>query len=129
MKKKLINFIREKLPFLFVFCVKRGWIYPEPLIYGNSMMVGMDMSHAYLDLRKEVVGVLHAQIISIAFEVYRKWNYFPDAYSLEFLSEDDPINFRTVYKWRVMIRYNPFPNIRDIDSLLEKLKEFYLLKK
>ena len=126
MKKKLIDFIREKLPLLFVFCIKRGWIYPEPIVYSNSVTVSIEMKMSYRDMKREVFELLMHQITGTAFEAYKKINYFPYPDTIEIQRYEDFANYKTVFRWKMTAFYCPILNYRRVDDFISKLKELYL---
>lgn len=127
MKQKLINFIREKLPFLFVFCIKRRWIYPEPLVYSGSIALSIGTRGAVPGAEREIFEVMQHQITQTAFEVYKKINYFPHAETLNFQKHEDYIGFIIVFRWSITAFYCPTPNYIRVSSFFDRLKNINVI--
>lgn len=120
--KKILEKFRRRMPaWMEVYCIKKGWIFPTPKVYGDTIIISeLEMVHRIDPVLKDVYEKMADQMFKSIFYNYRKYQYFPNPEQLDVYRQDRP-DGNTYFTWSILAYYCPSLTFYEVIGVMEAL--------
>lgn len=125
--KKIIQKYRNKYPrWLFLWLIKKYWLFPEPMVLSDRLFISstMAMQISGRMFENEVRNRLIQSLWDTVEVVWLRYSYTPLTREIDFTQQQDFETEATILTWKMICTYSPYRNFNYFRDLIEEIERF-----